>query len=111
VEITPVLAIHEYDSRITGSMLLSDDKTSHLAHVILTCVKTSQAARFNGDDVQALREIKRVLATELAEEDTIDRVVRTRLGSYARPLVEGTPEWDVLYRKFRDEEQRRHRKV
>jgi hypothetical protein len=92
-------------------MLLSDDKMSHLAHVILTCVKTSQAARFKGDDVQALREIKRVLATELAEEDTIDRVVRTRLGSYARPLVEGTPEWDVLYRKFRDEEQRRHRKV
>ena len=92
-------------------MLLSDDKMSHLAHVILTCVKKSQAARFNGDDVQALREIKRVLATELAEEDTIDRVVRARLGSYARPLVEGTPEWDVLYRKFRDEEQRRHKKV
>jgi hypothetical protein len=92
-------------------MLLSDDKMSHLAHVILMCVKKSHAARFNGDDVQALREIKRVLATELAEEDTIDRVVRTRLGSYARPLVEGTPEWDVLYRKFRDEEQRRHKKV
>lgn len=92
-------------------MLLSDDKMSHLAHVILTCVKTSQAARFKGDDMHTLREIKRVLATELAEEDTIDRVVRSRLGSYSRPLVEGTPEWDVLYRKFRDEEQRRHRKV
>jgi hypothetical protein len=37
-------------------------------------------------------------------------VVRARLGSYARPVVEGTPEWDVLYRKFRDEEQRRHKK-
>jgi hypothetical protein len=92
-------------------MLLSDDKMSHLAHVILTCVKKSQAARFKGDDVQALREIKRVLASELAEEDAIDRVVRGRLGSYARPLLEGTPEWDVLYRKFRDEEQRRHKKV
>jgi hypothetical protein len=92
-------------------MLLSDDKVSHLAHVILTCVKKSQAVRFKGDDVQALRDIKRVLATELAEEDAIDRMVRTRLGSYARPPVEGTPEWDTLYRKFRDEEQRRHKKL
>jgi hypothetical protein len=92
-------------------MLLSDDKMSHLSHVILSCVKKSQAARFNGDDVHALREIKRVLATELAEEDAIDRIVRARLGSYTRPVVEGTPEWDVLYRKFRDEEQRRHKKV
>jgi hypothetical protein len=91
-------------------MLLSDDKMSHLSHVILSCVKKSQAARFNGDDVLALREIKRVLATELAQEDTVDRVVRARLSSYARPVVEGTPEWDVLYRKFRDEEQRRHKK-
>jgi hypothetical protein len=92
-------------------MLLSEDKMSHLAHVILLCVKKSHAARFKGDDVQALREIKRVMAVELAEEDAIDRVVRTRLGSYARPLIEGTSEWEVLYRKLRDEEQRRHKKV
>ena len=92
-------------------MLLSDEKMSHLAHVILACVKKSRAARFQGDDVQALREIKRVMATELAEEDALDRVVRTRLGSYARPPIEGTPEWDVLYRKLRDEEQRRHKNL
>ena len=91
-------------------MLLTDDKMSHLAHVILTCIKKTPAARFTGEDVQVLRDIKRVLAAELAEEEAIDRAVRTRLSSYARPPVEGSPEWDVLYRKFRDEEQRRHKK-
>ena len=91
-------------------MLLSDDKISHLSHVILSCLKKSHAARFKGDDVQALREIKRVLAAELAQEDAIDRAVRARLASYGRPVVEGTPEWDVLYRKFMDEAQRRHKK-
>lgn len=90
-------------------MLLSDDKVSHLSHVILTCVKKASAGRFKGDDVQALREIKRVLASELAEESSIDRVVRARLSTYARPPIEGTSEWDVLYRKFREEEQRRHK--
>ena len=48
--------------------MLSDDKISHLSHVILTCVKKTPAGHFKGDDVQALREIKRVLAAELAEE-------------------------------------------
>jgi hypothetical protein len=89
--------------------MLSDDKISHLSHVILTCVKKSPAGHFKGDDVQALREIKRVLAVELAEESAIDRVVRARLGTYARPPIEGTSEWEVLYRKFREEEQRRHK--
>lgn len=90
-------------------MLLSEDKASHLSHVILTCVKKTAAGRFKGDDVHALREIKRVLAAELAEESAIDRAVRARLATYARPPVEGTSEWDVLYRKFKDEEQRRHK--
>jgi hypothetical protein len=88
-------------------VLLSDDKISHLSHVILACLKTTPSARLKGDEVRALREIKRVLASELAEEETADRSVRSRLASYARPPVEGSPEWDVMYRKLFEEHLRR----
>ena len=89
--------------------MLSDDKVTHLSHVILTCVKTIPAVKLKGDEAQALREIKRVLASELAEEEAVDRAVRAKLSSYSRPIVEGSPEWEVLYRKTVEEEMRKHR--
>lgn len=92
-------------------MLLSDDKISHLSHVILTCVKKTPAARLKGNEELSLREIKRVLASELAEEEQTDRSVRTRLASYSRRLVEGSPEWDIMYRKLFEEELRKHHKL
>ncbi len=90
-------------------MLLSDEKVSHLAHVILTALKASPRARLKGDEVQTLREIKRVLAAELAQEDAVDRAVRARLASYSKRIVEGSQEWDVLYRKTFEEETRKRK--
>ena len=65
------------------------------------------AVKLAGDETAALREIKRVLAAELAQEEAVDRAVRTRLASYSRPIVEGSQEWDVLYRKTFEEESRK----
>lgn len=90
--------------------LLSDDKITHLAHVILTCLKKTPGARLTGDEAHALRDIKRVLASELAQEEEVDRVVRARLSSYSRPIVEGSQEWEVLYRKTCEEELRKRKK-
>ena len=38
---------------------------------------------------------------------SIDAEVRKILGSYARPVPEGSPEWEILYQKTRDEVFRR----
>jgi len=88
-------------------MLLSEEKVNHLAHVILGAIKKSLTAKLTGDDAATLREIKRVLAAELAQEEAIDRAVRARLASYSRPIVEGSQEWDILYRKTFEEESRK----
>jgi hypothetical protein len=91
-------------------MLLSDEKASHLSHVILRCLKQSNAGRLKSDEAQVLREIKRVLSAEFQEEQDLDRGVRARLTSYSRPITEGSPEWDVLYRKTYEEELRKRKK-
>ena len=92
-------------------MSLSEDKTSHLSHVILKSLKSTSSAHLKGEEAQVLREIKRVLAAELAEEEQVDRIVRARLASYSRPVVEGSQEWDVLYRKAFEEESRKRKKA
>jgi hypothetical protein len=88
--------------------MLSEDKVSHLSHVILMAVKKSPLLEVKGDDGRILKDIKRVLAAELAQEQDIDRKVRAKLGSYSRGIIEGSPEWDVLYRKTFEEESRKH---
>jgi hypothetical protein len=92
-------------------MLLSEDKTSHLSHLIWEHFKNPAHARLKADEALVLREIKRILAAELRVDEEVDAVVRRRLASYSRPLAEGSPEWDTLYRKTFEDEMRKRKKL
>ena len=87
--------------------MLSEDKVSHLSHVILNEVKRHPAVKVTGNEERVLKAIKHVLAEELAQEEVIDRKVRAKLATYSRGIVEGSTEWEVLYRKTCEEETRR----
>jgi hypothetical protein len=52
-------------------------------------------------------EVVRTLSDETRVEESIDAEVRKILGSYARPAPEGSPEWEILYQKTREEVFRR----
>ena len=65
-------------------MLNEDNKVSHRSHVILTAVKKRHGVRIKENDERLLKEIKRVLATALAQEQEIDRKVKAKLASYSR---------------------------
>ncbi len=51
------------------------------------------------------KEIRRVITGELKIGQHIDESVRKKLLSFSRKLTEGSPEWDVLYKKFYEEEE------
>ena len=92
-------------------MSLSDEKASHLSHLILNHFKDPAHARLKVEEVAVLREIKRCLAAELKVDEETDVLVRRRLASYSRPLAEGSPEWETLYRKTFEEEMRKRKKA
>ena len=87
--------------------LLSDDKQTHLAHVILQALQGTPEGTLCGASAQALKEIKRLLAESMKAEEHIHQLVRSRLNSYSRRIPEGSPEWDVLYEKTYREELRK----
>jgi hypothetical protein len=91
-------------------MLLSEEKVSHLAHRILDGLSEELDLAWRVEEGEVLREIKRVITLELKLEEEIDFLVRQRLASYSRPIAEGSPEWEVLYRKFFNEEMRKKKK-
>ena len=89
--------------------LLSDEKQMHLAHVIVRSVKDMPQTTLVGDQAQALREVKRVIAEHMKAEEELEQKVRSRLESYSRPVPEGSQEWDILYRKTYEEELRKRK--
>jgi len=91
------------------AILLSDEKKTHLAHVILKFFEVAGDAKLKGDSTTALREIKRVLTEHMKLEEELDRLVRMKLKSYSRPIPEGSQEWNVMYQKTYTEELRKRK--
>lgn len=89
--------------------MLSDEKQTHLAHVIVSSLQKITQIKMTGDATQVLREVKRVLAEQMKAEEDLVQTVRKRLQSYARPIPEGSQEWDVLYQKTYEEELRKRK--
>ncbi len=86
-------------------MMLSDDKITHMTHVILKGLMDKGLIILKEDDGLLRREIKRTLINELKIGEDIDIVVRKKLQSFSKKLVEGSPEWEVLYKKYFEEEE------
>jgi hypothetical protein len=86
-------------------MMLSEDKISHLSHVLLKDLISQNLVGLIEDEAAIRREIKRTIVSELRIGEEIDEIVRRKLQSFAKKLIEGTPEWEVLYKKFFREEE------
>lgn len=55
----------------------------------------------------ALRQGREVIAEWAEKGDQIDAVVRRKISSLKRGVVEGSSEWQILYRRYREEELRK----
>ncbi len=82
---------------------LSEDRISHLAHLIIDGLWKEDLVDFPSE-ARALRETKGVLNDFFNREDLLDDVVRKKIHSLSRPIPPGSREWDILYRKYREEE-------
>jgi hypothetical protein len=86
-------------------MMLSEDKITHISHVLLKNLVERNLAELLEEDGAIRREIKRSIIAELKIGEDIDNFVRRKLQSFSRKLIEGSPEWEVLYKKFFREEE------
>jgi uncharacterized protein len=92
-------------------MRLSDDKISHTTHMLLRGLLEQKLVTLKADDSEVRREIKRTIQSELKIGEEMDEAVVRKLNSFSKKLVEGSSEWEVLYRKYYEEEEvRRGRK-
>ena len=92
-------------------MKLSREKILHLSHLVLNHLNADDQVEFFADLQEIRQEIVKLISDELKTDEAIDALVRRKIESQKRTIVEGSEEWEILYRKYYEEEVARHRKV
>jgi uncharacterized protein len=91
-------------------VIISEERQSHLAHLITDGLSKDDIVDYDDDD-KALRAAKKGIAEFVHEFVVVDESVRSKIATLKRNVMEGTPEWDVMYKKYYEEELRRRGKV
>lgn len=84
-------------------MHVSEDRISHLAHRVMDSLWKNDLADFP-DEPRSLLTVKGSIAAFFSMAEEIDLAVRKKLASYSQAKVPGSREWEILYRKFYEEE-------
>ena len=90
-------------------MIISEDRQSHLAHMIVDAIWDDDLVDF-ADDELAVRIAKKAILEFVREDEEIDKFARDKVASLKRGVIEGSPEWDILFKKYYEEERNRRGK-
>ena len=85
-------------------MRVSREKINKLAHAVADTLADMENVDFVEDRNSIRLEVRRLLELLMAQEAKIDAAARQKIESQRRTILEGSQEWDILYRKYYNEE-------
>ena len=85
-------------------MRVSRDKVNKVAHVVSDALAEMNEVDFVEDRNTIRLEARRILEELLNQEEKIDLAARAKIENQKRTILEGSQEWDILYRKYYNEE-------
>ena len=88
-------------------MRLSRDKINKLAHVITDAVADLDEVEFIEDRNTIRLEVRKILEELLMQEARIDQAARLKIANQRKIIMEGSQEWEILYRKYYNDEVRK----
>jgi uncharacterized protein len=83
---------------------ISRDKLNKLAHTVADTLAEIPEVDFLEDRNTIRQEARKALEKLLTEEKKIDAAARQKIASQRKIIVEGSQEWDILYRKYYNDE-------
>ncbi|HUB28342.1 MAG TPA: DUF507 family protein [Terracidiphilus sp.] len=88
-------------------MRISRDKLNKLAHTVADTLAEIDAVGFLEDRNTIRQEARKALENLLTQEAQIDTAARQKIASQRKIILEGSQEWDILYRKYYNDEVRK----
>lgn len=87
-------------------MRLSREKVNLLSHQVADKLAGIDAIEFIEDRNTIRLAVFDILMKWLKKEEAVDAAARKKIESQQRKIPEGSAEWDILYRKYYEEELR-----
>ena len=88
-------------------MRISPDKLNKLAHTVADTLADIDQVGFLEDRNTIRQEARKALQTLLTEEARIDQAARLKIANQRKIIMEGSQEWEILYRKYYNDEVRK----
>jgi hypothetical protein len=88
-------------------MRIGRDKLNKLAHTAADTLAESDEVGFLEDRNTIRQEARKALELLLTQEAAIDTAARLKIASQRKIILEGSQEWDILYRKYYNDEVRK----
>ncbi len=98
------MAIRTPDVKSSNTFRISDDKVNKLAHVVADTLAEIDEVEFLEERNMIRQEARKALQKLLLEEVKIDQAARRKIASQQKVIPEGSQEWDILYRKYYNDE-------
>lgn len=83
--------------------MISDEKMGHIVHLMLDGIKKAGLVEYPREE-EAIREGKKTCLLFLGGLNAAQELARKRILSQKNPPLEGSPQWEVLYGKYLEEE-------
>jgi hypothetical protein len=81
-------------------MRISPDKLNKLAHTVADTLAEIDEVGFLEDRNTIRQEARKALTTLLTQEAGIDTAARLKIANQRKIIMEGSQEWEILYRKY-----------
>ncbi|HEY7838830.1 MAG TPA: DUF507 family protein [Terriglobales bacterium] len=88
-------------------MRVSREKINQLSHVVAAALADRPEINFTEDRNSVRLEIRKMLEALFTAEARMDEAVRLKIASQKKSILEGSDEWDILYRKYYQDELKR----
>jgi hypothetical protein len=88
-------------------MRINRDKLNKLAHTVADTLADTEEVGFLEDRNTIRQEARKALEELLNEEARIDTAARLKIANQRKIILEGSQEWEILYRKYYNDEVRK----
>lgn len=92
-------------------MRLSHERCVHLSHLVVNLIEDDDAVEILEDPNDIRLKILQILEGEMARQEELEEGIRKKIASQRRDIPEGSAEWEVLFRKYYEEELKKVRRV
>ena len=86
---------------------LSREKIVRISHQVTDVLVASDDVEFVDDRDTIRQQIVQIMTALLKDEEKIELEVRKRITSQKKEILEGSEEWEVLHKKYYQDELRR----